>query len=132
MNPRHPFITATAVAVLLASGVSIGSCKKEAPERTILLPSTSVLSIGSAWAVVKNNYLRMRQNPSRAAEVIDGLTKGTVVEILMSTEKEETVENETARWYRVDIEGLKGWVFGAYLDIFESRAKAMVHAEAIQ
>jgi hypothetical protein len=117
---------------LFIVGFVVFSCGKEKPIRNIQLPSTSVLSINSTWAVVSSNYLRMRKNPSRTAEVLDGLTKGTVVEIIVSTEREETVENETARWYRVDLEGLKGWVFGAYLDIFDTRAKAVAHAEAMQ
>ena len=132
MNRWHSVGLAAALVFVSTGGFVVVSCAKEKPERSIQLPSTSVLSIGSTWAVVKSNYLRMRKNPSRTADVLDGLTKGTVVEILMATEREERVENETARWYRVDLEGLKGWVFGAYLEIFESRSKAVVHAEAIQ
>jgi hypothetical protein len=47
-----------------------------------------------------------------------------LVEILSATEKEETIENETSYWYRVDMDGLKGWVFGAYLKVCDSKASA--------
>jgi uncharacterized protein YgiM (DUF1202 family) len=99
-------------------------CSGERAERKVELPSTTVLSVGSRWAVVNTNYLRMREKPLKDAEVLDGLTKGTVVEVLASTESEETIENATSYWYRISLEGLKGWVFGAYLEIVDSRSSA--------
>ena len=74
--------------------------------------------------MVANNYLRMRTRPSRDSEVLAGLTKGTILKILSSTDKEETIDTETAYWFRIDMEGLRGWVFGAYIDIVDSKAKA--------
>jgi len=108
------------------------TCGKEKLEDTIQLPSTSVLSIRTTWGVVVSNYLRMRTNPSRDSGVLDGLTKATVVKVLSSTEKEEAIETETAYWYRVDLDGMKGWVFGAYLRIFDSELKAIEFAREIK
>jgi SH3-like domain-containing protein len=108
------------------------SCRGKKREQTIQLPSTSVLTIRSNWGVVKSNYLRMRTEPSKSAAVLDGLTKGTVVEVLSSTEKEETIENETSYWFRIDMEGLKGWIFGAYLEILDSKSKAEAYARELK
>jgi len=49
---------------------------------------------------------------------------GAVMEVLTRGDKEDTVESETAYWYRVDYQGLKGWVFGSYIELFDTRAKA--------
>ena len=85
-----------------------------------------------SWGVVDTNYLRLRADPTQTAEVLAGLTKGTVLKILSATEKKETVEDETDYWYRVSLEGLEGWVFGAYLEIVESQSRALEIAEELQ
>ena len=104
--------------------LAIVSCSKETEPKMVRLPGTPVLALESRWGVVSSNYLRLRANPTKTAEVIDGLTKGTVVEILTITEKKETIEEETDYWYRVDLGGVKGWLFGAYLEIRDSKAAA--------
>lgn len=109
--------------ILLLFVLLLFSCK-EKTELTIELPSTPVLTVGSTWGVVTSNYLRMRAQPTEEAEVLDGLTRGTVVEVLEATDRPETVEGETGFWYRVNLEGLRGWAFGAYLETFDSRSGA--------
>lgn len=54
------------------------------------------------------------------------------MEILSRSDKEDTIENETAYWYRVDYQGLKGWIFGAYVEMFETRAKADQYAAGLK
>ena len=49
---------------------------------------------------------------------------GAVVEVIGKSDKEDTMENEVAYWYRVNYEGLKGWVFGSYVSVFDSRSRA--------
>jgi len=124
------------VMVLLTAGalawIVLAGCGGEGKERELELPSTTVLSVGSRWAVVNTNYLRLREKPLKDANVLDGLTKGTVVEVLASTETEETIENATSYWYRISLEGLKGWVFGAYLEILDSRSRAEDLAETLR
>ena len=106
-------------------------CSKDTGPRMVRLPGTPVLALESRWGVVSSNYLRLRANPSRGAEVVDGLTMGTVVEILTITEKKETIEDEADYWYRVDLGGVKGWLFGAYLEIRDSKAAAEQVAEEL-
>lgn len=100
-----------------------GSCKKVEKER-IVLPPTSVLTARSTWGVVKSNFLRLRERPSKQAHVLIGMPKGIVVEILSKTEIAETIDKETAFWYRINFDGLFGWVFGAYIEVFNQKNKA--------
>ena len=102
----------------------IPGCSREESAHEIELPPTSVLSIQSNWGVVASTHLRLRENPSTDAEAVTTLWSGSVVEILTKTAKEEQVEGELDYWYQVSFEGLTGWVFGAYLEIFSTEEQA--------
>lgn len=88
------------------------------------LPPTPVLSIRSTWAVVKSPLLRVREQPTNQATVLSHIRLGAVMEVLTKSDKEDSVEDESSFWYRIDYQGLKGWVFGTYIEIFDSRSKA--------
>ena len=107
------------------------SCKQEEKEK-IILPPTSVLTTRSTWGVVTSNFLRLRERPSKQSEVLAGIPKGIIIEILSNTEIPETIEKETAFWYRVNFDGLFGWVFGAYLEAFNLKSKAEEYSREIQ
>ena len=104
--------------------VLITACTPVKVIREIRLPSTPVLAVESRWGVVTTNYLRLRASPSKSADVLDGLTKGTVVEVISSSEKKEVIEDYEDYWYRVNMGGVKGWIFGAYIDIRETKDQA--------
>ena len=97
-----------------------------------MLPATPILAVQGSWGVVESNYLRLRSDPAKTGEVLAGLTKGTVLKILSSTEKKEEVEEEISYWYRVSLEGMEGWVFGAYIGIAESKSRALEIAEELK
>lgn len=111
------------VACLGASAV-LAACTRNGTSERVTLPPTPVLSIRSTWAVVKSPLLRVREGPSNQATVLSHIRMGAVMEVLTRGDKEETVENESAYWYRIDYQGLKGWVFGSYIELFDSRSKA--------
>jgi uncharacterized protein YgiM (DUF1202 family) len=97
----------------------------------ISLPPTSVLSTRSSWAVVTENLLRVREKPAQDANVVLHIRRGNIVEIVSRTEQKEEVEGGQGYWYLVDYSGLKGWVFGAYLQIVASKAEAQKLAAAL-
>jgi hypothetical protein len=74
--------------------------------------------------VVTSPLLRIREEPSNKSAVLSHIRMGAVIEVIAKSDKEDTVENEVSYWFRVNYEGLKGWVFGSYIAIFDSRAKA--------
>lgn len=119
---------ALALAVL---ALAVSACGPRATE-TIVLPATPVISVGSRWGVVTSNYLRMRARPSESAEVVEGLPRGTVVEIIGTSETQETLEGQKAHWLQLNIEGLRGWAFGAYLQVAESRVRAQAIAAELR
>lgn len=97
-----------------------------------MLPPTPVLSIRSTWAVVKSPLLRVREGPSNQSTVLSHIRMGAVMEVLTKSDKEENVEQESSYWYRIDYQGLKGWVFGSYIEIFDSRSKADRYSSTLQ
>ena len=123
-------------SALLLLGVlalmTLGACGRSGSSERVTLPPTPVLSIRSTWAVVKSPLLRVRSDPSNQATVLSHIRLGAVMEVLTRSDKEDTVESETAYWYRIDYQGLKGWVFGNYIELFETRAKADKFSATLQ
>jgi uncharacterized protein YgiM (DUF1202 family) len=128
-------MTAKGSALILAAFLCplfLLCCGRSGGTERVSLPATPVLSIRSTWAVVKSPLLRMRQEPSSKSIVLSHVRMGSLVEVLTKWDKEDTVENETAYWYRVDYQGLKGWVFSSYIEIFDSRSKAEQYAARLK
>lgn len=119
-------------ALLVLVLAALGACSRSGSSEKVTLPPTPVLSIRSTWAVVKSPLLRVRDGPSNQATVLSHIRMGAIMEVLMRGDKEDTVENESAYWYRIDYEGLKGWVFGSYLELFDSRSKADKFSASLQ
>jgi len=110
----------------------MGACTRSGTSERVTLPPTPVLSIRSTWAVVKSPLLRVREGPSNQATVLSHIRLGAVMEVMTRGDKEDTVENESAYWYRIDYQGLKGWVFGSYIELFDSRGKADKFSSSLQ
>jgi len=125
-------LKAALIAFALATPLALISCSRSGGTERVILPPTPVLSIRSTWAVVKSPLLRVRQDPSNQATVLSHIRLGAIVEVLTKSDKEESLENESAFWYRIDYQGLKGWVFGTYIEIFDSRTKAENYAVKLQ
>ena len=107
-------------------------CQPEKEEEKIKLPPTPIISIEFNWGVVKSRYLRVRERPAKDAEMLGPIRLGSVVKILSRTGKQDTVDNMTNYWYQVDFQGLKGWVFGEYLEVLSSKSQAEDRASELQ
>jgi hypothetical protein len=104
--------------------LSAAACGRQPVAERIDLPPTPVLSIRSTWAVVTSPFLRVRDEPLAKARVLAHIRRGAVLEVLSRTERKEELEEATSYWYQVSYEGLRGWVFGAFLEIADSKARA--------
>jgi len=117
-------IWAVAAAVLLAG------CSGSNPYAGLKLPPTPVLTIQTFYGVVDFAYIRVRNEPLSDSALVTMLRAGSIVEIVTSSSNEETIEGKTDRWYQVQFQGRRGWVFGSYLKIFDSLDKARNAAKA--
>lgn len=123
----------TAILILFAGCLlffAVSACRNgEERVETIELPQTPVLTAETQWGVIVSSHLRLREAPEIDSPVITTLWKGYVMEILTKGLSEEVVEGRKGFWYRVSYDGLQGWVFGAYLEIYSSREEAEAAAD---
>jgi hypothetical protein len=66
----------------------------------------------------------VRDEPLARAAVLAHSRRGAVLEVLSRTDRKEELEQIISYWYQVSYEGLRGWVFGAFLEIVDSKARA--------
>jgi len=118
--------------ILIICWILLFSCFGENSEEQIILPPTSAIAIYNTWAVVNADYLRIRKNPSKNSEMLSALNSGTVVRILSKTENKDVVEQASDYWYQIDNQGLRGWVFGAYLDVYNSKSEAEARGKELK
>jgi len=115
----------TIVAALMLAG-----CSGTNPYAGLKLPPTPVLTLQTSYGVVDFPLLRVRSEPVPEAGLVTMLRSGAIVEIVTSSSNEETIEGKTDRWYQIQYQGRRGWVFGSYLKVFDSLDKARNAAKA--
>jgi uncharacterized protein YraI len=54
------------------------------------------------------------------------------MEILRRSDSKDFVEGKENFWYLISYDGLKGWVFGSYINVYTSRDKAVSASEKLQ
>ena len=118
-------LLAAAAACLCLSAVS---CSRERRIEHVEFPTTPVLSARSTWAVVVSPLLRVREQADTRSTVLQHIRQGAVVEVIGRSDREDEIEGRQDYWYRINFEGLKGWVFGPYLSLYDSRAAAEAEA----
>ncbi len=123
-------VSAAAAALLVC--LSAASCGREARIGAVALPATPVLSVRSTWAVVISPLLRVREQADTRSTVLQHIRQGVVVEVIGKSDRADEIEGQQDYWYRINYDGLKGWVFGPYLTLCDSRAAADAEAARLQ
>lgn len=121
--------TMPALILIALAFLGMSACSKQEETVEIKLPPTPILTIQAQWGVVKAPYLRVREEPNIKSSVVEHLRIGSITEILSKTEHIEVIEEENNYWYEIYSNGVRGWVFGAYLDFFDSEEKAVLSAQ---
>ena len=109
---------------MLLVGVAIVGCSQRSPVEEIRLPPTSVLTTGQQWGVVRSEFLRLRADSSLRGEVLAYLRRGEIIEVTGRSAQLQEIEGESEHWYQVSYEGVRGWAFGAYIAVADSRSGA--------
>jgi hypothetical protein len=115
--------TLSCTALLIAAAL-LTSCGHREAEKPITLPPTPALSVRAHWGVAKSPYLRAFDGPSTDGKVVFLLRAGDILEITAKSGYTDQVRAERDYWYHVIFEKSEGWVFGAGLDLYESRERA--------
>jgi len=120
----YVFVMKICLLILLLMSNIFLSCKEEKGIADIELTATKVLSIQSRWSVINSTHLRLREKPDLNSKAITTLWKGYVLEVVSQNTVSEILDDEEGFWYQIKYGGLEGWVFGAYLQFFDSKENA--------
>lgn len=127
---RHAFARAASAALLVL--LAAAACRRDGRIERVEFPATPVLTARSTWAVVVSPLLRVREQPDSRSTVLQHIRLGVVVEVLGKSDREDEIEGQRDSWYRINYDGLKGWVFGPYLSLHNSRADAEAEAAGLR
>lgn len=109
------------------------SCEKQ--EETlgdIVLPPAPLVSESENWAVIDAPYLRLRERSEIESRLITTLWKGYVLKVKSRSPEQVIVDGQQDYWYQVSYDGLQGWVFGSYLEVFDNLEAAEKQARAVR
>lgn len=112
--------------------VSITGCEKKQENLEIELPVTEVLSLKTEWGVITSSHLRLRNKPSVESQALTTLWRGYVLEIISRKQQKEVVDELFDYWYQIRYDGLQGWVFGAYLELYDTQTQAVTASEELE
>ncbi|OHD40672.1 MAG: hypothetical protein A2015_10845 [Spirochaetes bacterium GWF1_31_7] len=85
----------------------------------------------SLWGVTKYSDLKLREELSDESSVLRYLTHGSLVEIIKRNDSITLFDGKRDYWYYVKSDSLTGWIFGAYIDIFNDIISAERKCEQI-
>ncbi len=107
--------------------VLAASCAKEEPVTSINLPPTPILSMREKWGVITSSHLRLRSAPDAGSDVVTTFwnRRDVVLEVLSQSGRKLEVEGREGYWYQVSYDGLIGWVFGAYVEMYSTKEQAL-------
>ncbi len=107
--------------------IILPSCTREEPVTSINLPPTPILSMREKWGVITSSHLRMRSGPDAASDVVTTFwnRRDVVLEVLSQSARKLEVEGREGYWYQVSYDGLIGWVFGAYVEMYSTKEQAL-------
>lgn len=110
------------------------SCAKKENEiisYEIILPQTNTPLDMNQWGVTKFGLLKLRLEPKEDAEIINHLPLGALLEIIKKDKDLKTFDNMPNYWYYIDFKGETGWIFGYYLDIYNTEEEAIKRSEEV-
>jgi hypothetical protein len=110
------------------------TCRKngiDSSETLVTLPETDNPTLLNQWAVTRFDLLKLRQEPLAGSKIINYIPLGAVVEIQKKNNKLQTFDTFENYWYLINYDGEVGWIFGAYLELFNSRGEAFDRAFVI-
>ena len=98
----------------------------------IILPPTLIPTELNQWGVIKYDYTRLREDPNDSNDIkYDVLRISSVVEIIIKGQEIKTLNNISDYWYYVDYEKKRGWVFGQFLEIYNTYEESAKRSDEI-
>ena len=119
------------ICFLFSLIVSCTKKEKEVKNINIPLPATVHPRNLNLWAVSRYTNIKLRANPEENAEVLKYITQGSILELIKQSNSTFLFDGKNDYWYYVRYNGLYGWIFGSYIDIYITKNEAEKKCEEI-
>ncbi len=120
-RPRAVLTGMSAAVVVLL----VVSCGGRSDLADVELPPSPILLIRANWAVVSSAYAALREEPQADSAIRGHFRGGSVVEVREKSGFVDVHKSRTDYWYLIGVQNKVGWVFGTYLDLYDSREQAV-------
>ncbi|MCG8572936.1 MAG: hypothetical protein MJB14_22615 [Spirochaetes bacterium] len=108
------------------------SCKKETVQEEwfIEIPDSQQPVQLNQWGVTRYEKLPMRDLPDEDAEFIYWIGNvGAVFQIIKKGDQLSNLDGIYDYWYYINFESVEGWIFGTFIDIYNSYEEAVKKSE---
>lgn len=119
------------VIIILLLSCSNGKKSNENYNNYIELFDTFSPKEMNHWVITKFDSLKLRETPEEESMIVNHLPIGSVLEVIKKENNLKEFMNIKDYWYFVNYKGEKGWIFGYYLEIFNSYEEAVKRSEEI-
>jgi len=109
--------------IIITFFIVLVSCSKNR-DVFIQLPQTQNPKELNRFGVTKYQYLKLRADPKEESETKKTLPLGSIFEILKKEKELINYQNMVNHWYYIDYKSETGWIFGSYIDIFNTYEEA--------
>ena len=116
------------IAILTGCG---NKAVKENKSVYIDLQRMEGVEVANNWGVTKYNKLKLRQDPQEESVIVNHLPLGSLVEIIKKENEIKDFDNKFGYWYYIDYKGEVGWIFGTYLETFNTKEEAIKRSEQL-
>ncbi len=128
MIKKIKFIIIYSIILLI---IFIFSCKKNNENKDVNLINEGILKAEDLKktekvGVVNVDRLRFRSDNDIHSKTLRYLDKGAIVMILKKDNNRVKVGEMEDYWYQIEYEGITGWVFGFFLDVYSSYESAKI------
>ncbi len=112
------------VLVVLISFLVVGCTKNRADSPEIVIPESALTIDNSLWGITLFDSLRIREDQTIDARTVAYLRSGVIFKIISRDNNISEFENMKNYWYNINYMGQKGWIFGGYIQVFNSLTEA--------
>jgi hypothetical protein len=119
------------ICLLLSFLISCTKEEKEVKNINIPLPATEHPRNLNLWGVSRYTNIKLRAKPEEKSEVLKYITQGSILELIKQSDSTFLFDGKNDYWYYVRYNGLYGWIFGSYIDIYITKSEAEKKCEEI-
>jgi hypothetical protein len=109
------------------------SCREKSSQNITLKKDSKIetekIDENLYFGVVNVNRLRFRTEKDINSKTLRYLDMGVIVNVLFKDDKRIKIGEIEDYWYQIEYQGIKGWVFGYFLDIYTTKENAQKQAK---